>query len=157
MGVCKIEWLGQRVLGVEAGALTEVPVYESHKRGKNWLAVIQIDPTAPGGLRRTFQRRAYGDYFYMIDGLARGMAVEFGADYYTGVGRKHATRWYGVVRCVLKDGLILEAVATGIQACRAAESAAWPEDRIPEVARQDRNVDVSPVVEVRDVKAISES
>ncbi|GEM_PF-4210589 len=88
---------------VEMGAMVEVPIYEGHKRGKNWMAVIQPDPNSPGGLRRDFQQTAKGKYYYMINGLKIGDPVEFGADYYTGGGKKHSKRWYGIVRDIGED------------------------------------------------------
>lgn len=84
---------------VENGALTDVPVYESHQRGKNWMATIADDPRSPGGLRREFADRARGaKYHYMVpEGLKPGDAVEFGADYISGGGKRSANRWHGVV------------------------------------------------------------
>jgi hypothetical protein len=109
---------------VELGALKEVPVYESHKRGKNWLAVIEKDPTAPGGLKRSFQPSAKGEYHYMINGLSRNDVVEFGADYYTSNGGKRTARWYGVVTDVTEDHIAIahEAGMTSNQAFKAALS-----------------------------------
>lgn len=88
---------GDVALRVEDGALSTVPpdCWESHKRGKNWLAVITVDPTSPGGLRRLFATRAKGSSYYMLPKLEVGDAVEFGADYYSGGGRKNARRWHG--------------------------------------------------------------
>ncbi|MFW6156940.1 MAG: hypothetical protein ACOC7J_06455, partial [Armatimonadota bacterium] len=74
---------GTLELAVEEGALTEVPIYEGHRRGKNWFARIAKDPTAPGGLSREFADRAKGRYYYVIPEWATpGTPVEFGADYY---------------------------------------------------------------------------
>lgn len=86
-------------LRVEDGALVSVPpdCWESHSRGKNWLAIISSNPSQPGGLEREFQPKAKGDYYYLTSGLAAGQALEFGADYYSGSGRKSSRRWYGVV------------------------------------------------------------
>jgi len=48
--------------------MISAPVYESHKRGKNWMAIITPDPTAPGGLARTFVPRGRGEYYiYRLD------------------------------------------------------------------------------------------
>ena len=83
---------------VKSGCLAEAPIWESHKRGKNWLAVITPSPAAPGGLERSFARRAKGDCFFFIDDIEVGSPVEFGADYYSGGGRKSSNRWYGVLQ-----------------------------------------------------------
>lgn len=117
----------------ENGALTEVPVWERHKRGRNWAAVIAKDPRAPGGLARAFLPRAHGEYFYMVEGLRPGVAVEFGADYYTTSGRKQSDRWYGAVVEVRADAVVVEPAssgraaverAAGIRAAAAAATAA---------------------------------
>jgi hypothetical protein len=44
------------------GALLQAPVYETHPsgRGTNWLAVIDIDATSPGGLARRFMQTGKG-------------------------------------------------------------------------------------------------
>lgn len=84
-------------LKVENGYLLEAPLYKSHKRGKNWLAVIELDPKSPGGLKRRFATPGRGDYLYSVEELQIGDAVEFGADYYTTGGRRVPGRWYGVV------------------------------------------------------------
>jgi hypothetical protein len=109
-------------LPVEHGALREVPpgCFESHSRGKNWLATIQIDPRAPGGLARVFQPRGYGDFYYLTEGLLAGTAVEFGADYYSGGGHKRPNRWYGVVLEVRSDAVVLQKIETAREAVTMA-------------------------------------
>lgn len=88
---------------VSENCLAKVPVWESHSRGKNWLARITSNPTAPGGLEREFATKARGGLYYVLPDLAPGDAVEFGADYYTGKGRKQSERWYGFVVRVDRD------------------------------------------------------
>jgi hypothetical protein len=95
-------------LSIELGALKQAPVYERHKRGKNWAAIVAKDPTAPGGLARKFLTGAKGEYFYMVSGdVVPGAVIEFGADYYTTSGSKRAERWYGVVVSVSDSELVL--------------------------------------------------
>lgn len=105
-----------RSLPVELGAFTNVPIHESHKRGKNWLAVITPDPRSPGGIGRAFATRAYGKYYYIVPPLEPGDAIEFGADYYTGGGRKVPRRWYGVVREVGEHEVVVEQCDTAFEA-----------------------------------------
>lgn len=93
---------------IENGALVEVPIYETHRRGKNWLAKIQKDPKSPGGLKREFMENAKGSYYYLINGLSVGDVVEFGADYYTVSGKKGANRVYGIIRLLTDNELELE-------------------------------------------------
>jgi hypothetical protein len=107
---------------VKLGAMTRVPIYEDHPRGRNWLAKIRPSPTAPGGLEREFVPRGKGKYIYMVeDHLSIGDAVEFGADYYSGSGRRSAKRWYGVVASVMPDKIFLVPQDTADEALRLAE------------------------------------
>lgn len=93
---------------IEHGAMTDAPVYEDHTLGKNWMAVISADPKAPGGLRRIFLGKANGDYYYLVDGLKVGQAIEFGADRYSHSRKnRRVTRWYGVVVSITDNELIL--------------------------------------------------
>lgn len=112
---------GQIALGIEDGALTQVPggCWESHRRGKNWFATITPCPSSPGGLARDFATKAHGDSYYMLPSLSAGDAVEFGADYYTGGGRKNASRWYGYVVRVEPTYLVLCECSTGKAAYKA--------------------------------------
>ena len=111
------------LLSCEDGALTAVPpdCWESHNRGKNWLALISPNPRSPGGLDRTFLEKARGgSSYYLLSGLSLGDAVEFGADYYSGRGRKNPHRWYGFIVGLTPTYLLLRAASTGKAACKAA-------------------------------------
>lgn len=103
----------------ELGALLDCPLYSSHKRAKNWLAKIKKDPSSPGGLRRDFQKRANGNYYYMVNELNVGDVIEFGADYYTASGRKDPVRLYGVVREITDDKIVIERFSTSDNAIGA--------------------------------------
>lgn len=92
----------------EQGFLTDVPIYESHKRGRNWLAKIERDPRSPGGLARTFMEVGRDSYFYDVSGLERGDVMEIGADYYTSSGNPSRNRLYWVVLENRPDELIVE-------------------------------------------------
>lgn len=132
---------GDVYLPIEDGALTNVPAgcWESHKRGKNWLATIAADPTAPGGLARRFWDRAKGDSFYIVAGeVAAGDAVEFGADYYSGGGRPSRKRWYGHVVRVSGEAMVVHeastakaAIAAGVKHAKACGKKS-PADAIDE-------------------------
>lgn len=115
--------MSDTVLTIEHKALTTVPVWEDHRRGKNWMAMISIDPEAPGGLSRTFAKKARGEFYYMVpDWAGPGVAVEFGADYYSCGGRPSRTRWYGVILEAGESKMTLEACESGKDAIkRAAE------------------------------------
>lgn len=108
-------------LKTESGALLEVPIWEDHKRGKNWAAVIALSPTAPGGLERKFLPRAHGDYYYVITDLRVGDPVEFGADYYTGGGNREPHRWYGVVTEITPEYVEIAQCKSGREAVQEAK------------------------------------
>lgn len=113
------------------GALLESPVYEEHSRGKNWLAVIDVDAQMPGGLSRRFMPRGRGECFYTIEQLTLHDAVEFGADYVTTYGNKKPLRWYGVVVALTDGYMLVEKCASGAKAViRAKAARVSPEDKI---------------------------
>ncbi len=119
---------GDVAYGIEDGALTGAPVWENHKRGKNWMALISVSPSSPGGLARDFCAKARGESFYMMPSLSPGDAVEFGADYYSGSGKKSADRFYGYVVRVDPEGdekkglLVLHKCSTGKDACKQGKA-----------------------------------
>jgi hypothetical protein len=119
-------------LEIELGALTDVPVYCSHKRGRNWAATVKPDPRSPGGLAREFWQRARGSYFYMVPkNLQAGDVVEFGGDYYTTSGHKHPDRAYCVVLSITPGYLEVEVYGSPHAAFRRAKQLfpqRWAED-----------------------------
>ena len=109
-------------LRVANGALLDIPVHEKSKRGKNWMAVIDIDPTMPGGLARRWINRGRGDCYYVIDQLALFDAVEIAADFTNYNGSKtFPTRWFGVVVARTDDYIIVEEFKRGVDAVLAAK------------------------------------
>jgi hypothetical protein len=125
------------IFAVENGALLDAPVYETHKRGKNWMAVIASDPGSLGGTRREFCKRGNGAYYYIVTPELVGKAVEFGADYYSGSGNKSARRYYGVVLSLTDTEMRIRKYNTGRAACKAAEAQAGP-DRAALVAEREK-------------------
>jgi hypothetical protein len=80
---------------IRGGALVEVPVYEEHARGRNWMAKIQPNAHAPGGWDRVFAKKARGkDLYYIVSDIFPGEVLEFAADYYTGFDAKRPLRRY---------------------------------------------------------------
>lgn len=111
----------------EVFCLTEVPVWENHSRGKNWMAAITRDPSAPSGLDRKFFPMAKGEgVYYRLDQEIAPVPfpVEFGADYYSGSGRKNASRKYGVVVRIARSEFLWVETVTAIQACKLAKELA---------------------------------
>lgn len=100
-----------RSFPISHGALTDVPIlpFDDSNRSRSWMAVINPNPKAPGGLDRKFMPRARGDYFYVVaeQGLAPGQVVEFGADYVKRGGKRLVRRWYGAIVSVDTSALKL--------------------------------------------------
>jgi len=97
-----------RTLRVSNKGLIDVLVHEPHKRGKNWVAIISVDPTMPGGLSRVFfdRARAKGPAKYVVpERLLAGDVLEFGADYMTSFGKKKPNRVFAKVITVTADGI----------------------------------------------------
>ena len=124
---------------IEDGAMVEAPVYETHQRGKNWMATIEADPAAPGGLAREFVKSGRGRYLYIVGPEIVGKAVEIAADYTSSGGKRHPKRWYGVVRSVTGSEITIEECETSAAAIAAARTgpdrAALEEERARLVAR----------------------
>ena len=113
------------------GALLDAPVYDTGPRRSNYLAVIDIDPTMPGGLAREFAEKGRGDCLYMAEKLILFAAVEFAADYTTYSGVKHRDRWYGVITAKTDDYLLVERCTSGVKAVlRAKEARTSTADRV---------------------------
>lgn len=112
---------GDEDYAIEGDALAECPVWGTHSRSKNWMAIISLDNTAPGGLAREFAEKAKGDCFYILPSLEVGDAIEFGADYYTGSGRKSPERWYGYIVRIEPTYLVLHRCKTGKEAVKSGE------------------------------------
>lgn len=102
-----------RVLKVLNNGLVEVPIWEDHRRARNWCATVMADPNAPGGLRRNFWGQARGQaaeiFKYIIpESVVPCDVVEFGADVMNyGGDRRKTNRWYGVVLARYDRGLYL--------------------------------------------------
>jgi len=77
--------------------------YETHKRGRSWIATVKKDRRAPGGLSREFWSRGSGKWAEMPLELGAGDVLEFAGDYYSGSCRKNASRKYVKVIVVTDD------------------------------------------------------
>lgn len=123
---------------LEQGAMVNAPVYETHSRGKNWLAIIEKDPKSPGGLSRRFCEKAKGHYYYFITNLKKNDPVEFGADYYTGSGKPSRSRYYGVVISITDDEIIIERSETSCQAISRSQELRTIAIQQPQTPIQDK-------------------
>ena len=74
------------------------PIWEDHRRARNWLAYIEENPDAPGGFTRKWCERGQGRFKYSVTTLLEGDTVEFGADriWADGAGRSRE-RWVGEI------------------------------------------------------------
>lgn len=68
--------------------------YQSHQRGKNWIARVVHNVRAPGGLGREFLPRIRGRYYEFLGFVNPGDYLEVGGDYYSGRGIKYPARRY---------------------------------------------------------------
>lgn len=113
------------------GALLDAPIYDEGPRRSNYLAIIDIDPTMPGGLSRRFADKGRGECLYLSEKIDLFDAVEFASDYTTTTGNKHRSRWYGVVIAKTEDYLLVERCGTGATAVlRAKQARTSREDRV---------------------------
>jgi hypothetical protein len=89
-------------------------VYEPHSRGSNWVATVSREPTAHGGLKRTFWNRDRGeDGCYVVPAsICEGDVIELGADYRARSGRLYKKRLYAKIVAITEEGRIIGWVET---------------------------------------------
>ncbi|RLC87695.1 MAG: hypothetical protein DRJ03_05315 [Chloroflexi bacterium] len=73
----------------ESGKVAEMPIFESHRRGRNWVAMLGVKD---GKVHRQFVDRSGRNF--RLDQVPVGVVIEIGADYYTGSGRQEPRRLY---------------------------------------------------------------
>lgn len=105
---------------IEMGAMVEAPIFETHRRGRNWMATINENPRAPWGIERKFIPRGKGRFLYIVGESLVGSPIEFGADYFSGSGNRTPKRWFGVVREVTPDKIVIEEFSSPQEAINAA-------------------------------------
>lgn len=71
--------------------------YESHSRGKNWVATVTPNRAAPGGLDREFWKHGSDKWYAAPSTLKAGDIIEMGGDYVSGRGNKTRDRRYVLV------------------------------------------------------------
>ena len=83
--------------------------YSSHRRSRNWLAVVKPNRTCPGGLERNFLERVRGNpsYYHVNGELEEGTVLEIASDYYTGSGKKRPRREYRAILVVDENAVVL--------------------------------------------------
>lgn len=120
------------------GALLTAPVYENHHRGSNWLAIIDIDATMPGGLARRFLERGKGECMYVTERIGLFDALEFAGDYTTSYGDKRRHRWYCVVTAKTDDYLQVEKCESGARAVLRAKQLRTSPEALVSALEQDK-------------------
>jgi hypothetical protein len=90
----------QLKIKIEDGTIVN-PKHDSHKRAKNWVAIVERDKSKPGGLKRDFLERAPAGRVF-VGGIKPGDWLEFAGDYYSCSGRKSPDRDY--VRVIEVNG-----------------------------------------------------
>lgn len=114
---------------LELGFLLEVPVYDDHRRAKNWCATVTVDPKSPGGLARQFHDRGRGKYYYDTKNMSEGDVLEVAADYYSSSGKKNPCRRYFVVDQILPEKLVLIPVSSEAEGRKLVQDCRPPEVR----------------------------
>jgi hypothetical protein len=122
------------------GALLQVPLFEKHHRGTNWMAVIDVDGTSPGGLGRKFIDRGKGECFYLIEQVQLFDPIEFGADYTTSVGKRYRKRWFGVVTAKTEDYITAEECSKGVNAVLLARAKRTDPQALADAFEKEREV-----------------
>ena len=103
------------ILPIDGGAIT-TPAYESHHRGRNWIAVL----TGPNAARMERDFLPMRGRIVDLGDVQRGTVVEVGADYYNSRGAKRPHRSFYVVLDRSETELQLEEHDTAAQAIKAA-------------------------------------
>lgn len=118
----KLEWAPTDYPVINRG-LMAVPAWNDNHRAKNWAAIVEVDPVAPGGFRRKWFNRGNGPAYYVVpEMLGVGDVVEFGADRVSFSGNRDGNRWYGVVLAVSDSAIRLQkCVSAADAASKSAE------------------------------------
>lgn len=100
------------ILQIRDGCIDQAEIsYETHRRGKNWIATVVADKTQKGGLRRDFWTKTTTSWRRIPGNLQIGDVLEVAAEYVTGSGRNDKARVYRRVRTVGGGILTLEKVS----------------------------------------------
>lgn len=101
----RVKW-EPRILRIQNSGMIDVYIYDSHARAKNWAAIVEVEPTKPGGLKRFFFDYGRGVVRHIVpERLQCGDIVEFAADYASSTGKKSVNRAYCVITSLSKDAM----------------------------------------------------
>lgn len=106
-----------RTLRIIRRGLIDVLAWDTHERGRNWAAIVEIDPLMPGGIRRVWFERGSGHAKYIIpEQLLVGHVIEFGADYFSWRGKRKRERIYAAVTHLSDTEVAVKPYSTLLQA-----------------------------------------
>ncbi len=106
----RLERLQPKVLRIVNRGLIDVLAWQAHHRGRNWVAFVEVEPSLPGGIKRTFFPRAAGKVAKVVipERLAVGDVLEFGGDYVSYGARRSPNRVYAVVLAISATEMIVK-------------------------------------------------
>lgn len=84
----------------------ENPVYDDHRRARNWVAIVESDKREPGGLRRTFLKKASGRRVHASE-IQEGHWLEFAGDRLSASGNRYEDRAYCRVLSITNTKLVV--------------------------------------------------
>ena len=111
-----------KTIAVEFGAFNN-PIFENHKRGRNWAAEVTGKNAANCDKRFLKKRGAIID----LEGIAPGAVIEIAGDYTTARGGFRPDRRYWLVRSLSETEMKVEewpSLAKAMKAAHAAKVAA---------------------------------
>jgi hypothetical protein len=93
------------MIPLQEGYVVEPPIWEDcFPVARNWLALIEENPSGPQGVTREFCDRGRGRFKYSAMLLVEGDTVEFGADKMLRRDQRVRLRWYGeIVKATMTD------------------------------------------------------
>ena len=95
-------------------SMQQTPLYTDDKRYKNWCALVQLDPTAPGGFEREFLDRSQAEgFFYNLPNRSiKGRVLEFASDLQYRTGTRKMNREYYLVIQQSETELLLKKIGS---------------------------------------------
>lgn len=93
-----------KVLNFVENGVVENPVYDGHKRAKNWACLISGKNSV--SFERHFLKQ--NDCLVEVSNIEVGDAIEFGGDYISCGGNRSSDRRYYLVKEIKEEGIIYE-------------------------------------------------
>jgi hypothetical protein len=124
----RMQEAARETLVIEDGTISNIShTFGAFGRVKNWIAVVEKDYSAPGGLRREFFKRGPLDRFFVPAEMNPGQWLEFGGDRVSGSGKRKHKRAYREVVAAHGNELVLKPIAV-TEVGRGATSDVNPPD-----------------------------